>query len=237
MLQDDTLAAILRTIEPIDAKNGLQIKPTEGSSCKMNIRFGSKSTSSVCGFILYLMVLPLSSLKVVAKNGLQIKPTEGKGDDIDVRDGGGTDNPKDDAAPNDNPAADPKPQTEPEDNDNLEKRLAAYYARIHFFAFLTCNKSLSAGISEASSKMLRVREYSRTASVILVGVACCNLFLFSTIIGETSRRIIKECENQNIKTLTLTVNRMLTGTTVPQWDTMLYLKAICTCVHRRIRQC
>ncbi|WP_288865639.1 Eco57I restriction-modification methylase domain-containing protein [uncultured Alistipes sp.] len=90
LLQDDTLAAILRTIEPIDAKNGLQIKPTEG-----------------------------------------------KGDDIDVRDGGGTDNPKDDAAPNDNPAADPKPQTEPEDNDNLEKRLAAYYARILFFAFLT----------------------------------------------------------------------------------------------------
>ncbi len=38
------------------------------------------------------------------------------------------------------------------------------------------------------------------------------------------KRAIKECENQNKKTLTLTVNRMLTGTTVPQWDTMLYLK-------------
>lgn len=38
------------------------------------------------------------------------------------------------------------------------------------------------------------------------------------------KRAITECENQNKKTLTLTVNRMLTGTTVPQWDTMLYLK-------------
>ena len=38
------------------------------------------------------------------------------------------------------------------------------------------------------------------------------------------KRAITECESQNKKTLTLTVNRMLTGTTVPQWDTMLYLK-------------
>lgn len=35
---------------------------------------------------------------------------------------------------------------------------------------------------------------------------------------------IKTCEENGRKTLTLTVNRMLTGTTVPQWDTMLYLK-------------
>lgn len=35
---------------------------------------------------------------------------------------------------------------------------------------------------------------------------------------------IKECENKNHKTLTLTVNRMLTGSTVEQWDTMLYFK-------------
>ncbi len=35
---------------------------------------------------------------------------------------------------------------------------------------------------------------------------------------------IKACEENGRKTLTLTVNRMLTGTTVPQWDTMLYLK-------------
>ena len=35
---------------------------------------------------------------------------------------------------------------------------------------------------------------------------------------------IKQCENENIKTITLTVNRMLTGSTVPEWDTMLYFK-------------
>ncbi len=35
---------------------------------------------------------------------------------------------------------------------------------------------------------------------------------------------IKQFESENKKTLTLTVNRMLTGSTVPAWDTMLYLK-------------
>jgi Eco57I restriction-modification methylase/Type III restriction enzyme, res subunit len=35
---------------------------------------------------------------------------------------------------------------------------------------------------------------------------------------------IKQCESENIKTITLTVNRMLTGSTVPEWDTMLYFK-------------
>lgn len=35
---------------------------------------------------------------------------------------------------------------------------------------------------------------------------------------------IKKCENENIKTITLTVNRMLTGSTVEQWDTMIFLK-------------
>lgn len=35
---------------------------------------------------------------------------------------------------------------------------------------------------------------------------------------------IRECEYANKKTITLTVNRMLTGSTVEQWDTMLYFK-------------
>ena len=35
---------------------------------------------------------------------------------------------------------------------------------------------------------------------------------------------IRECEENDVKTLTLTVNRMLTGSTVEQWDTMIYLK-------------
>lgn len=38
------------------------------------------------------------------------------------------------------------------------------------------------------------------------------------------KNVIKNHESMNIKTLTLTVNRMLTGSTVEQWDTMLYLK-------------
>ena len=35
---------------------------------------------------------------------------------------------------------------------------------------------------------------------------------------------IRECEENDVKTLTLTVNRMLTGSTVEEWDTMIYLK-------------
>ena len=35
---------------------------------------------------------------------------------------------------------------------------------------------------------------------------------------------IKDCEDNDKKTITLTVNRMLTGSTVEQWDTMIYLK-------------
>lgn len=35
---------------------------------------------------------------------------------------------------------------------------------------------------------------------------------------------ITEFENDNKKTITLTVNRMLTGSTVEEWDTMIYLK-------------
>lgn len=35
---------------------------------------------------------------------------------------------------------------------------------------------------------------------------------------------IRNCETKNKKTITLTVNRMLTGVTVREWDTMIYLK-------------
>ena len=38
------------------------------------------------------------------------------------------------------------------------------------------------------------------------------------------KRAISACEVQGKKTITLTVNRMLTGSTVPEWDTMLFLK-------------
>lgn len=42
---------------------------------------------------------------------------------------------------------------------------------------------------------------------------------------EKVTRYITECEGKDQKTITLTVNRMLTGATVPEWDTMLYLKS------------
>ena len=35
---------------------------------------------------------------------------------------------------------------------------------------------------------------------------------------------IRSCESEDKKTITLTVNRMLTGCTVPEWDTMIFLK-------------
>ena len=38
------------------------------------------------------------------------------------------------------------------------------------------------------------------------------------------KRAISACESDGKKTITLTVNRMLTGSTVPEWDTMLFLK-------------
>ena len=40
----------------------------------------------------------------------------------------------------------------------------------------------------------------------------------------TVKKKIEECEDKHKKTLTLTVNRMLTGSTVREWDTMLYFK-------------
>ena len=74
-----------------------------------------------------------------AKNGLQIKPTEGDGDDIDTPDTlntpEGTENR--DAEPTDQPNQHPDRPNPAEEDDKLEKRLAAYYARILFFAFLT----------------------------------------------------------------------------------------------------
>lgn len=74
-----------------------------------------------------------------AKNGLQIKPTEGDGDDLDMHDTPdrpeGTENR--DAEPTDLPNQQPDRPNPAEEDDKLDKRLAAYYARILFFAFLT----------------------------------------------------------------------------------------------------
>ncbi|MFA7156925.1 MAG: Eco57I restriction-modification methylase domain-containing protein, partial [Bacilli bacterium] len=42
--------------------------------------------------------------------------------------------------------------------------------------------------------------------------------------SSTIKRIISKLEAENKKTITLTVNRLLTGSTVKEWDTMLYFK-------------
>lgn len=41
---------------------------------------------------------------------------------------------------------------------------------------------------------------------------------------ESVKAKIRKCESENKRTITLTVNRMLTGSTVHEWDTMLYFK-------------
>ncbi len=46
----------------------------------------------------------------------------------------------------------------------------------------------------------------------------------NTLTNEDIKRKISNWENNGKKSITLTVNRMLTGSTVEQWDTMLYFK-------------
>ena len=41
---------------------------------------------------------------------------------------------------------------------------------------------------------------------------------------DSAKERISDCEADDQKTITLTVSRMMTGVTVPEWDTMLYLK-------------
>ena len=125
LLQDDALAAILRTIEPIDAKNGLQIKPTEGD-----------------------------------------------GDDIDTPDGK-TDNPKEEADKKDAPTANPQQSTDQEDDDKLEKRLAAYYARVLFFAFLT--ESTVKSLEDVIAQILATDDNRRIARNLGLNVGILKL--------------------------------------------------------------
>ena len=70
-----------------------------------------------------------------AKNGLQIKPTEGEGDDIE--NSKNPDEPQGDENQNNSAEAQSRQPKGAEKDDKIEKRLAAYYARVLFFAFLT----------------------------------------------------------------------------------------------------
>lgn len=44
--------------------------------------------------------------------------------------------------------------------------------------------------------------------------------------NDVVKELIKSFEQQGKKTISLTVNRMLTGSTIPEWDTMLFLKDV-----------
>ena len=72
-------------------------------------------------------------------------------------------------------------------------------------------------IKEHKEEFLNLKEYE---IINISGVDNQNLYIST----EDIKNKIKECENNGIKTITLTVNRMLTGTTVEYWDTMIYLK-------------
>ena len=72
-------------------------------------------------------------------------------------------------------------------------------------------------ISVNSAKFKNISEYE---IVNISGVDSGKLYKTPDIIKQK----IKDCESADKKTITLTVNRMLTGSTVPEWDTMLYLK-------------
>lgn len=70
------------------------------------------------------------------------------------------------------------------------------------------------------SKKNKFQNLSEYEIVNISGVEKFNLYKSVTDV----KNKIKKCETEGKKTLTLTVNRMLTGSTVEQWDTMIYLK-------------
>ena len=122
LLKDDTLLTILSTIEPIDSKNGLQIKPNEGED-----------------------------------------------DDLEIPDGDETDISKEDAGQNEKIHSS---QQSPE-NDSLEKRLAAYYARILFFAFLT--ESTVKSLKDVIEQISNIEDNQRIAKNLGLSVGVLKL--------------------------------------------------------------
>jgi hypothetical protein len=77
--------------------------------------------------------------------------------------------------------------------------------------------ALEALITENKDKFKNLKDYE---IINIAGVDDERTYKDTTAVKEK----INECESKDQKTLTLTVNRMLTGSTVEQWDTMLYLK-------------
>ncbi|MCK5293144.1 MAG: hypothetical protein KAJ49_00720, partial [Arcobacteraceae bacterium] len=76
---------------------------------------------------------------------------------------------------------------------------------------------------DALEELLKLNTFKNLTSYKIInisGVDNDKIFKYTASVQDK----IKECESENIKTITLTVNKMLTGSTVPQWDTMLYFK-------------
>lgn len=71
-------------------------------------------------------------------------------------------------------------------------------------------------IEDNSHELHNLKDYE---IINISGVDCPNQYSIKDV-----KRLIKKAESESRKTITLTVNRMLTGSTVPEWDTMIYLK-------------
>ena len=70
---------------------------------------------------------------------------------------------------------------------------------------------------------IHVSEFKNLQEYVIVNIAGLENTFSST---EEIKQKIKDLEKEDKKSITLTVNRMLTGSTIPQWDTMLFLKDI-----------
>lgn len=77
--------------------------------------------------------------------------------------------------------------------------------------------ALEALIKENAGIFKNLNEYE---IINISGIENANLYNSPKTIKDK----IKQLEKENKKTITLTVNRMLTGSTVEEWDTMIYLK-------------
>ena len=76
---------------------------------------------------------------------------------------------------------------------------------------------------DALEELIKSKQFKNLSSYEIINISGIeNERLYNDTQSVKSR--ISICESENKKTITLTVNRMLTGSTVPQWDTMLYLK-------------
>lgn len=78
---------------------------------------------------------------------------------------------------------------------------------------------------DAMEKLLvnHAKEFKHLSNYTILNISGVeNERLFPNV--DSAKKRISDCEENDQKTITLTVSRMMTGVTVPEWDTMLYLK-------------